>query len=276
MRGITLHSVVPVRATASEAAEQLTQLLFAETFDILQQVPRWTEICLHADGQTGWVDTKMIVPLTDEEFLSLQKADEAHPIARVAYPMAYAVSTVNGQTFPLTAGTTLPDYKDGTFSLLGATLRIDPAMVAEQLFVLSQEQLMNVVRYFLNIPYLWGGKNAMGMDCSGFVQVIFSLFGASLPRNASQQVEKGQLVKALSQAQAGDLAFFDHADLDPTRTNISHVGILLDSERIVHCSGRVKVERIDQQGIFSKEAADNEHPNGQYTHHLACIKRIQL
>lgn len=192
MRGITLHSVVPVRASASEAAEQLTQLLFAETFDILQQVPRWTEICSHTDSQKGWVDTKMIVPLTDEEFQSLPMADEEHPLARVAYPMAYAVSTVNGQTFPLTASTVLPDYKDGTFSLLGATLRIDTSMVAEKPFVLSQEQLMNVIRYFLNIPYLWGGKNAMGMDCSGFVQVIYSLFGHFLPRNASQQAKMGK------------------------------------------------------------------------------------
>lgn len=276
MRGITLHSVVPVRASASEAAEQLTQLLFAETFDILQQVPRWTEICSHTDSQKGWVDTKMIVPLTDEEFQSLPMADEEHPLARVAYPMAYAVSTVNGQTFPLTASTVLPDYKDGTFSLLGATLRIDTSMVAEKPFVLSQEQLMNVIRYFLNIPYLWGGKNAMGMDCSGFVQVIYSLFGHFLPRNASQQAKMGKKVDSLSQAQAGDLAFFDHADVDPMRTNISHVGILLDGERIVHCSGRVKVERIDHQGIYSKEAADREHPDGQYTHHLACVKRIHL
>ena len=77
----------------------------------------------------------------------------------------------------------------------------------------------------------------------------------------------------LQEAVAGDLVFFNHADLNPAQTNISHVGILIDSQRVVHCSGRVKVERIDANGIFSVEIRDSLHPDGQYTHHLASVRR---
>ena len=259
-RGISLHSLIPVRAEASEASEQLTQMLFAETCDILSEQPRWTKIRLHTDGQTGWVDFKMLTPLSDHEFETLSQSSSK---ARVRVPFALAVSPTNGQTFPLTAGTLLPNYHEGEFSILGATLRIDPSSVLEQPLCLDAHNLMEVIRYFLNVPYLWGGKNAFGMDCSGFTQIILSLFGKSLPRNASEQVLQGTPVAELTNAQAGDLVFFDHED-----GKISHVGMLIDSQRVIHCSGRVKVESIDEQGIFSVEAGNT------YTHHLVQIRRI--
>lgn len=272
-KAISLHSLIPVRAEAAEAAEQLTQMLFAETCDVLSEQPRWVEIRLHTDGQQGWVDRKMLTPLSDEEFTSVEAATNG-TVARVKMPMAYAVSDHNHQTFPLTASTILPNYREGSFSLLGATFHIDPAMVADSPLTLDSVTLMQTLRFFLNIPYLWGGKNAMGLDCSGLTQVVMSLFGRVLPRNASEQVREGSSVATLSEAKAGDLVFFDHADQDPKKTHISHVGILLDSERVCHCSGRVKVERIDDKGIFSHEQADASHPEGIYTHHLASIRRL--
>lgn len=259
MKAIVLHSIVPVRAEASEASEQLTQLLFAETVTIMEQKPRWIRIKNDADGQEGWADFKMITPLSDEEDAQFAKADKT---ARVLMPMAYAVSENNGQTIPLTAGTVLPDYHDGHFQILGVGFRIDPQMVAEKPLSLTTDTLLNTVRFFLNTPYLWGGKNALGLDCSGFTGIIHSLFGHQLSRNASEQATQGIQVPSLKDAQAGDLAFFDHED-----GKISHVGILIDSERIIHCSGRVKVEKVDETGIFSTEKGE------KYTHHLVQIRR---
>lgn len=259
MKGIVLHSVVPVRSEANEGSEQLTQLLFAETVDILEEKPRWIRIKNDADGQIGWVDFKMLTKLSDSESDLVAKADKS---ARVMMPMAYAVSENNGQTIPLTAGTCLPNYKDGRFEVLGVGFRIDPSMVADKSLEMTTEKIMEVVRFFLNVPYLWGGKNALGMDCSGFTQIIHSLFGHQLLRNASEQETQGMPVKSLKNAQTGDLAFFDHED-----GKISHVGLILDSERIIHCSGRVKVEKLDEIGIFSIEQG------GTYTHHLVSIRR---
>ena len=259
MRAIVLHSVVPVRAEAAESSEQLTQLLFAETVDILDEKPRWIRIKNDTDGQIGWVDFKMLTKLSDSECKLVAKANKS---ARVVMPMAYAVSENNGQTIPLTAGTCLPDYKDGRFEILGVGFRIDPSMVTKEAPEMTIERFQNTVRFFLNIPYLWGGKNALGMDCSGFTQTIHSLFGHQLLRNASEQATQGVPVESLKNAHAGDLAFFDHED-----GKISHVGLLLDSERVIHCSGRVKVEKIDDTGIYSIEQG------GTYTHHLVSIRR---
>jgi len=260
MVAIALHSVIPVRAEAREGAEQNTQMLFGELAEVVEEQPRWRRIRLESDGQEGWVDAKMITPMTDKEYAAYKKALKT--AATVAFPMAYAMSENNGQTIPLTAGTRLTNYKDGRFEVLGVGFRIDPSMVITAPLELNQENLLKAVRFFINVPYLWGGKNALGMDCSGFTQTILGLFGKALLRNASEQVTQGKPVKDLAKAQAGDLVFFDHED-----GKISHVGIVIDSDRIVHCSGRVKVEKLDSQGIFNAET-------GEYSHHLVAIRRV--
>ena len=260
MVGISLYSVIPVRTEAREGAEQSTQVLFGETFEVLEQLPKWHRVRLHSDGQEGYIDAKMCTLMKDEEYSAYSKALET--AAMVAFPMTYAVSENNGQTIPLTAGTRLTHYQDGHFEVLGVGFRIDPSMVITAPRELTQENLLQTVRFFLNVPYLWGGKNALGMDCSGFTQTILSLFGKHLLRNASEQATQGVAVPKLAQAQAGDLVFFDHED-----GKISHVGIVIDPERVIHCSGRVKVEKLDEQGIYNIE-------QGGYSHHLVSIVRL--
>ena len=253
--------MVPVRAEAREGAEQNTQMLFGEICEVLEEKPRWNRIKLELDGQEGWVDSKMICPMKSDELASYRAACEHS--AKVIFPVVYAMSENNGQTIPLTAGTCLPNYENGRFEVLGVGFRIDPSMVSTQALELNQTNLLQTVRFFLNTPYLWGGKNALGMDCSGFTQIILSLFGKSLLRNASEQANQGVRVAKLQEAQAGDLAFFDHQD-----GKISHVGIIIDPERIIHCSGRVKVEKLDEIGIFNAGT-------GEYSHHLVQIQRIE-
>ena len=268
MKGIALHSIVPVRAEAREGAEQNTQMLFGELCTVLEQAPRWDRIRLESDGQEGWVDAKMVTQMSEEEYMDYKKALESS--ALVAFPMLYAVSANNGQTIPLTAGTRLPNYADGQFEVLGVRFRVDSSMVITNSLDLNEQNLQQAVRFFINVPYLWGGKNALGMDCSGFTQIILSLFGRRLLRNASEQATQGTEVSDLAHAQAGDLAFFDHRD-----GKISHVGIVLSTLNvqpstlsIIHCSGRVKVEKLDETGIFSAE-------QGDYSHHLVSIRRYE-
>lgn len=290
MKAVSLHSVVPVRTEASETSEQITQMLFGEICTIEERKTRWIRVKLALDGQIGWVDAKMIAPLSTDEYKSYSAALKA--AAYVAFPMAYAVSENNGQTIPLTAGTRLTNYHNGHFEVLGVGFRIDAAMVLTKPLEMTQPNLLQSVRFFLNVPYLWGGKNALGMDCSGFTQTILSLFGHKIPRNASEQVTQGRLISRLSSSKAGDLAFFCHYEEAATqeitsnlkqqstetnaiaRQKITHVGILIDSERIIHCSGRVKIEKIDTTGIFSVEQSDTAHPDGQYTHRLLSIRRL--
>lgn len=255
-----------MRQEPSEGSEQLTQLLFSEVCEVLDRLPRWTKIRSTLDGQEGWVDFKMLTSASNLSPLTYHL-----PTTVVATPIAIATEMETGEELRLTLGTRLPNYAHGTFDVLGRQYIIDPDSVSsmEATGLLGGkakgEDVCTIAQTLLNAPYLWGGKNAMGMDCSGFTQVVYSVFGVNLLRNAREQMTQGTLVVSLEDAQPGDLAFFDHADRDPKATNISHVGLLLDNKKIIHCSGCVHVDDIDEMGIHL--------PDGELTHHLVQIKR---
>ena len=258
MKAITFNSVVPMRTEPSEQAEMCSQILFAETMTIIEITDKWCKVRLDSDNYEGWVDRKMISTLPDNACEAIQNS----PKASIALPVVLAVSKANQTSILLTGGTRLPNYKDGEFELLGIHFQIDPSAILPAGTNFSKENVLNVARFFLNTPYLWGGRNALGMDCSGFTQMMYRIFGIQLPRDASEQVKIGKTVDFLTEAQAGDLAFFENKD-----HKIIHVGMLMDNQSIMHASGRVKINRIDATGIVSEE-------DGQHTHQLRIIKRI--
>jgi cell wall-associated NlpC family hydrolase len=100
-----------------------------------------------------------------------------------------------------------------------------------------------------------------GIDCSGFVQQVFRFFNKNLPRDAWQQAVKGEMVGFLAEVQCGDLAFFDNEE-----GSITHVGLLFDEKTIIHSSGKVRIDPIDNMGIISRDT-------GERTHRLRIIKR---
>ena len=264
-------TVIPVRQEPSEGSEQLTQLLFGEVCEVLDRLPRWTKIRSTLDGQEGWVDFKMLSPASH-----LSPLTSHLPATVVATPMAIATDMETGEELMLTLGTRLLNYAHGTFEVLNKKYLIAPTCVSQPISnspsgrpiggtPSNNHSVCAIAQTLLNAPYLWGGKNAMGMDCSGFTQVVYAATGVNLLRNAREQITQGEVVASLADAQPGDLAFFDHADRDPKATNISHVGLLLSPTEIIHCSGCVHIDTIDEQGIHL--------PDGELTHHLVKIKR---
>ena len=256
--------VTPVREEPSEAAEQATQLLFGEVCEVVDHLPGWTKIRSTMDGQTGWVSAKMVTPVSEEA--KKQWGDETMGV--VAVPMAVATDIATGEKRMLTIGTRLPNYANGTFIVLEKQYQIDPICVYEikgERLEVKGEEVVRVAKSLLNVPYLWGGKNMMGFDCSGFVQTVYSVFGIQLLRNAREQITQGKVVNSLAESQPGDLVFFDHSDRDPNATKISHVGMLISPTQVIHCSGWVHIDRIDEMGIYLS--------NGEMTHHLVQIKR---
>jgi hypothetical protein len=209
----------------------------------------------------------MLTPVGHEEAIRLLgDGQEAKSQGVVITPTAVATAKETGEKLMLTIGTRLPNYKKGTFQLLGKQYKIDPRCVYRLgNHEVTGEDIVRVARSLLNVPYLWGGKNIMGFDCSGFTQTVYSVFGINLLRNAREQVTQGVEVKSLAEARPGDLVFFDHADRDPQATRITHVGILISPTEVIHCAGYVHIDKIDETGI--------RLANGHRTHHLAQVRR---
>ena len=268
-------TVCPVREDPSYAAEQATQLLFGEVCEFLERHRGWTKIRSTVDGQVGWVSSSMLTP-TSSVIASSLSPDRLDAV--VAHPIATATPINGGAPLLLTLGTRLPNYSQGVFEVLGQQYRIPSICVNVttakqstgaadlQRSDLQRSDLIMIAQSLLNTPYLWGGKNAMGLDCSGFTQVVYAAVGVNLLRNAREQITQGEVVSTLLESLPGDLAFFGHTDRDTQEMKITHVGLLLSPTEIIHCAGgRVHIDRIDDDGIYL--------PDGTKTHHLIQIKR---
>ena len=249
--GICNLAVIPMRAEPSERSEQVSQVLFGEAFEILERREGWAQIVTAADNYTGWVNRLQFAMLGHLNYQQLLK--NRPKVTYKAVTQAWKIR--DNSVLYLPAGSSLS-------FLTGTTCYIEK----EKFEIIGQigqnESIDLVAKSFLNAPYLWGGRTHFGIDCSGFTQMVFKLKGFQLKRDASMQAGQGRLVESISSALIGDLAFFKNEN-----DKITHVGMLLNREHIIHASGKVKIDMIDEKGIYSVEQS-------RYTHKLALIKRI--
>jgi gamma-D-glutamyl-L-lysine dipeptidyl-peptidase len=248
-------AIVPVRVEPSDRSEMSTQLLFGDLVEIMEQSGSWLRIKNFYDDYDGWIDFKQIRLIGEDESGRIIAAKHFVNRDLMADSVMY-----NGQTVRLPAGSSFYDLK-------GRVMLVD-----EQQYVLlgaafpfhydGLDKLLETALGYLSCPYLWGGKSFLGLDCSGLTQVVYKQHGIKLLRDAAQQATQGDLINFLSDGKPGDLAFFDNAE-----GTIIHVGILLDNQRILHCSGKVRIDNIDHQGIFNREL-------NKYTHSLRLIRRV--
>jgi gamma-D-glutamyl-L-lysine dipeptidyl-peptidase len=246
---ICVVPVAPLRAEGSHRAEMVSQILFGETAQVLSETKDFYQIQMRQDGYEGWCQK-----------LQLQVVAEGANVTTAGYTANWInTAQLNGQNIQLPLGTPIVSYKHTNFELAYTGAMLDAANNAY-----TPEALENLAKQFLGTAYLWGGRSVFGIDCSGFVQMVFKLFNCKLPRDAYQQAEMGEAIGFLAEAKTGDLAFFDNE-----QGNITHVGILLAPNLIIHASAMVRIDPIDQAGIVSSTT-------GLRTHQLRTIRRIIL
>jgi len=243
LTGICLLPVIPMRKVKSDKSEMTSQILFGETFKILEKSNQWSFVELHHDKYTGWIDNK--------QYKEIKNPIKDYQISNKKYANIQIKKTKQ----PLIMGSIIPKNQKIRKQLnLVETLsfcKIEP----------FKPWFIKIAKKYLNTPYLWGGRTNLGIDCSGYTQIVYRFFDIKLPRDAYQQAKKGKKINSLNNISLGDLAFFGK------NTTISHVGIVLDKSKIIHASGKVRIDYLDKQGIFNIESKS-------YTHQLKFIKRI--
>jgi cell wall-associated NlpC family hydrolase len=253
--GVCRIAVAPIRTEPTDKAEISSQLLFGESVLIVEKTASWWLIETSYDQYQGWIDFRHINACDAETFETLANC-------KVLSPQNYnaTLTAADGSLYHLSAASNLPFYENGKCFVGNDVFDVNfqPHNPEETNF---HEDILKTAKFFQNTPYLWGGRNIFGFDCSGFVQTVFKLLNVKMPRDAYQQAEKGQMVAFLSECKPGDVAFFDN-----TEGRITHVGIMISNNEIIHSSGKVRIDPIDDQGIFNKEL-------NKYTHQLRIIKR---
>ncbi|WP_205513775.1 C40 family peptidase [Longitalea arenae] len=245
--------VAPLRAEAAHKSEMISQLLLAEAALILEEAKDFIKVqCLY-DGYEGWCQRSQLALIdswsknNDAQYYTSAWINTISINHKTAH-IPLGIPVLNAHELQRLSGVLQLDYLDAaTWDANGAK----PA----------PEKIRERAELFLNTPYLWGGRSVFGVDCSGFTQMVFRFFNMPLLRDAYLQATQGEVVGFLQEARCGDLAFFDNAE-----GRITHVGILLNDHEIIHASGNVRIDKIDNAGIVNVET-------GVRTHQLRIIKR---
>jgi len=256
--GISGLSLIPVRKEPSEKSEMVTQILYGEHFEILTYLPGWQYIRLVFDGYEGWIDQKMTTPLSPRLYEKFR--NKAYAVTTDIFTL---IQLAKDQPLMLVAGSTLPLWRPNLreFTLNDDTITMKGNVSYRQHKNIRQFMITQAMKYF-NAPYLWGGRTPFGIDCSGFTQIIYKSAGIPIPREAAQQVHLGTHLSFVEETLPGDLAFFDDEN-----GKIVHVGLLWEKNKIIHASGKVRIDNVDQFGIFNVDTK-------RYTHRLRLMKRV--
>lgn len=245
--GICNLSIVSLRLEPSDKSELISQALYGDYFKVLEQRKSWSKIRFAFDKYEGWINNKQYIEITEEQYKNLNQSKPKLSSDLIEY-----VQDKNNQLYAIPLGAELKGL-----SILNHNF--DGNSITE---VSSKNNLINTAFLYLNTPCLYGGKTPFGIDCSGFTQMVYKLNGYKLLREASQQATQGEALSFIEESEPGDLAFFDDNE-----GIITHVGIIMKDNYIIHAYGKVRIDRLDHSGIYNIDEK-------AHTHKLRVIKKV--
>lgn len=196
------------------ASEQMDQLLFGELFRVLEVKDGWAWGQAGRDGYVGFVRAPDLAPAGDPPTHRISAIRtygfaEASIKSQAHGPFSLnSLLTVTAREGRLVQDQTGLWFTEGHLEPIGR-IETDPVAVAER---------------FLGAPYLWGGRESLGLDCSGLVQQALMTCGKACPRDTDLQQTLGEAVEPGS-LQRGDLVFWK-----------GHVALMLDDARMIHAN----------------------------------------
>ncbi|MFC5623465.1 C40 family peptidase [Algoriphagus winogradskyi] len=257
IKALVTISVANIRSNPKHSAELATQALMGTPLNVLKEDDGWF-LVQTPDGYLSWVDRAGIHLMTEEElerwfrepkvvFTSLigyvwKTEDQSEMVSDL---VAGDILTISEETKDQLK-VNLPDGRQGWISASDA--QDWESWIASR--NTSPEALITTAKQMMGTPYLWGGTSIKGVDCSGFTKTIYYLNGQIIPRDASQQINEGELVDAdknWDKLQVGDLLFFGVKGTPEKKERVVHVGMWIGNGEFIHSRGLVRISSFDPE-----------------------------
>ena len=239
--------IVPLRLEPTDTSEMVSQVLYGEYFKILEERGKWSRIRTAFDSCEAWIDNKQYQKISEDDYIRFETEELVLSADLIEF-----ISGENENLMPVPLG-----------SVLNFTSILNHSHTGNKTTGKKEKShLIETAFLYLNAPFLWGGKTPFGIDSSGFTQMVYKLNGYRLSRNAADQAKQGESLSFIEESEPGDLAFFDNKE-----GIITHVGIMMNDNYIIHADGKVRLDRIDHSGIYNADIR-------RHTHQLRVIKKI--
>ncbi len=245
--------VSPIKKEPFHNAEMISQQLFGEQCTVLEMIPGWIKIRCKYDNYEGWSQSGHLVEIDEDQFANTNKKLASGWINEVSY---------NGEKMFVPFGSSLATFKKDDAVWNSNLINYKGKKYNPPGGKINKKNIKWISGKYLNTSYLWGGKSVFGIDCSGFTQSVYKFLNIYLPRDSWQQAELGDTVDHLHGTNCGDLCFFENEE-----GRITHVGLLINNHEIIHSSGKVRIDKIDNVGIINSDTGQ------QRTHKIKLIKR---
>jgi hypothetical protein len=223
---MSLRGHTPMRAKPESHSSQETELLCGEVFTVYEQKDGWAWGQIGSDGYVGYVHTLTLCP----------HVEATHRVSALSTPVLVSpdVKAACVQLLPMNAEIRL-EKECGDF------FQTNAGFVSYRHLVPRDERatdFVSVAERFLHVPYVWGGKTAAGLDCSGLIQTSLAAAGIVAPRDTDMMETALGLPVDLGEIQRGDVVFWK-----------GHMGVMLDATRLLHANAfhmEVFAEKLDQ------------------------------
>lgn len=254
-RGISYQGFLPIREQPHPMAGMQSQVLFGERFSIIKSEGPYLLIKTDSDHFEGWVERIGVQVVKEAKW----EAEEPEKSEKMAILPSVKVNDLSfSHQLLLPAGSVLQD-SDLVSHRPGKNRFVK---VSEEGWISTGQNMdpEKIGKGLISIPGMQGGRCGFGFDAPGLVQFLRRCMGKFVPHDIMGQSTQGSIINFIHEAQKGDLAFFNNGE-----DIFTHVGMVLEEGKIIHASDQVRIDRLDQQGIYCEEKEG-------YTHQLRIIK----
>lgn len=252
--GVSSVSIASLRAESNHHSELISQLLFGETFSIINRQGNWWLIQTSFNHLEAWIHQSQAKLISKELYDELQSQEKTY-----SFDILSSAIT-NHEHLPIILGSTLPYFDGLSFKFFKSKIVYNGQVLSPDFLHPECSYIEKIALKYLNAPFLWGGRTPFGIDAAGLVQIVFQLCGVRLPHNLQQLTKIGKTLNFIGEMKEGDLAFFSK------NGKIDHAGILINN-KIMHVDGKVKLDYFDSHGIYNSLSRD-------YSYQLSMIRRV--